>query len=279
MSARACLFAPFTITIWLRVGAETGVRSSKAKRMIRQAGMRPIRSGIESPGRDEMDQARLSPGYTGGAGRMHVQRLFSSEDRLFTELLRIYEEAIPESERKGANALAGMVERPEYQILLGVEGVSVAGFSIACALQGTDAALLEYMAVAAGYRGQGLGGRLFQETVSTAAMAGRHVLIEVDSDRMADEDAARRKRFYLAHGCRELEGLAYRMPKVGEAEPPPMELMLYCAAMPRSLEKARLRTWLEACDEQVYGVAAASGRVARMLERLGPVIPLVNPER
>src|SRR6185437_3470394 len=133
---------------------------------------------------------------------------------------------------------------------------------------GSDAALLEYMAVRAKYRGSGVGTALFGAVAEWPEIADRFLLVEVDSDRKdSDErqERARRKAFYRRLGARELEGVRYVMPPVTEATPPVLELMVYRRELPGCIEKERVRGWLEDCYAQVYGVAADDPRIDAML--------------
>src|SRR5215469_9960655 len=162
---------------------------------------------------------------------LKIRRLVSSADREFDALLRIYAEAHPPGELKAASALVQMIERPEYIFLAAIQGPSVAAFSISICFRDSDAALLEYIAVDAAKRDQGIGGILFKETAGFECIAGKYLLIEADSDTLCSPvqrvDHFRRKNFYRRLGCMEIEGLAYIMPPVSTAPPPPMEMLVY----------------------------------------------------
>lgn len=191
-------------------------------------------------------------------------------------MLRIYEEAIPASERKSASALAEMVARTEYVFLTISDERGVVGFSISICFE--DAALLEYMAVDRVQRGKGIGAELFRRTVELQELSQRFVLIEVDSDTEVCEDReqrTRRKSFYRRLGCRQIEGLRYRMPRVGSEEPPPMDMLIYRRTLPDCLETADVRRWIEACYTRVYGEQAGNPRISVMFSEPGPQMRLI----
>lgn len=193
-------------------------------------------------------------------------------------LLRIYAESIPPSERKSAEQLAAMVAQPGYSFLAAVESETVVGFSITASLRDTDAALLEYMAVAPEKRGRGIGAWLCRATATQPQTAGRFLLVEADSDRAESSDGAertRRKAFYRRLGAKELDGLRYRMPRVTSATPPPMELLVCREKLPELIEKSCVRSWLESCYVQVYGMPADSPQIEAMLESLPEHVPLI----
>jgi GNAT superfamily N-acetyltransferase len=209
---------------------------------------------------------------------MRIQRISGGDEGEFAGLVRVYEASLAASERKSLAALNAMLARPEYLFLAAVEDGSVLGFAIAIALIGSDAALLEYMAVDVGLRGRGVGAALFGAVAGWSGIADRSLLVEVDSEREGSverEQRARRKGFYRRLGARELEGLRYLMPPVTAAAPPAMDLMVYRRELPGYIEKGRVRGWLEDCYKQVYGVAAGDPRVGEMLAGCAEWIPLV----
>jgi GNAT superfamily N-acetyltransferase len=190
-------------------------------------------------------------------------------------LVRIYCEAHPAGEIKSVEALAAMIARPEYLFLTGVEADAVIGFAIAIALAGTDATLLEYMAVNVAHRGRGVGQKIFR---AVAQMPGRFLVVEVDSDRFPSPDAqdrVRRKQFYRRLGCKEIEGLIWRMPRVSTAEPPLMDMLVQRGELPDLIEKPHLRAWIEACYAQVYQQALPDDRIEAMLADLPDEIRLI----
>ncbi len=208
-----------------------------------------------------------------------IHRIRSAEEPEFDALAAIYQTSLPRSEQKTVEALAAMALLPGYLFLAAKEKDTVCGFSITLLFADADACLLEYMAVAPEQRGRGVGAWLFMQTMQRPEVAGRFVLAEVDSDKAAAQagcDARRRKEFYRRLGCRELDGLAYLMPPVLAAEQPPaMEMLAWRQSLPASVEKARLRQWLECCYTQVYHQAADDPRMAAMLQGLPNEIQLV----
>jgi GNAT superfamily N-acetyltransferase len=209
---------------------------------------------------------------------MQAVRIQSAEDPRFGELVRIYTDALPTSERKSTHALRQMIAEPEYFFLAAVDVDAVVGFAIAIALVDSDAVLLEYMAVDRARRGIGIGESLFRATAAWPELSSRFLLIEVESESADDADAeirARRKRFYRRLGARQVEGLMYIMPPVSSAQPPAMHMLVYRDRLPDVMEKTQLRAWLEACYGRVYGVAASDPRIEAMLSGPHETIRLV----
>ncbi len=188
----------------------------------------------------------------------------------FRDLLRIYREAIPSSERKDDLVLSEMLARDDYEFRVAQLGSGVAGFTIVKSFRSCDASLLEYMAVDRTQRGNGIGSLLFRHASSAESTITRYVLIEVeDAEEVAglSEDAQRRRRkaFYRANGCREVAEFSYLMPVVSTERPPAMRLMVYRRDFPNAIDKAELRRWLEAIYVEVYRQPVSDPRIAQML--------------
>lgn len=191
----------------------------------------------------------------------------------FGELLRIYREAIPPSERKDDCVLAEMLARDDYEFRVAREADRVLGFTIVKTFRQSAVSLLEYMAVERSRRGGGIGSRLFHDACSTETTRARFVLIEVEDEEQVtglteDTQRRRRKAFYRANGCREVEGLSYLMPTVSAEQPPQMNLLAYCRDLPATIDKAVLRRWLESIYVEVYRQPADDPRIAMMLADL-----------
>jgi ribosomal protein S18 acetylase RimI-like enzyme len=206
-----------------------------------------------------------------------IDRLKPGEAHAFEGLLRIYREAIPQSERKTDDTLNGMLQRSDYEFQVARSGDDVVGFSIVKCFSDTDACLLEYMAVDRPLRGRGIGREVFRAAADSALTAARYVLIEVDSDTRSAPDRAirtRRKAFYRALGCREVAGLSYLMPSVTGQRPPEMNLLVYRLRLGATLEKARLRQWLRSIYAEVYQKSADDARIELMVSTLPDSIEL-----
>jgi GNAT superfamily N-acetyltransferase len=171
---------------------------------------------------------------------------------IFPAIEALYSAAFPRSERKPVQFLAEALVRPDYRLLaLEDEGRFIA-FALIYRSPREQVSLLEYMAVVEAMRGRGWGSRLFHAAVEAADAP---LLIELESDRDADSAAdvrTRRKNFYLRLGCRRLRGFDYVMPKVAEAEPPPMELLVHGLSSP-ALSGEQLGRWLGDIYRNVYG--------------------------
>jgi predicted N-acetyltransferase YhbS len=185
-------------------------------------------------------------------------------------LLAIYEASIAPRERKSAAAVRAMAGSPRHRVATAAEDGEVVGFSLL--YLGEGVALLEYMAVAEARRGRGVGGALYRD--AREAVAGRPLLIEIDSPREPAADQALRRRreaFYRRLGARRLEGLRYRLPLPGEGEPPEMDLLVDGADV---VTRAEVADWLRQIYSGVYGCAPEDPRLPAMLASLPPMLTL-----
>jgi len=203
---------------------------------------------------------------------MHFRRLTTATDPAFADLVRIYANSFPASERKPIPILEQMLARPEYLFLAAEDNATLFGFSISIAFPASDAALGEYMAVDPASRTHGIGPKLLRATMTQPGLADRFILIEIDAE---SRDRERLKHFYRRFGCRQVEDLIYRMPRVSTAEPPLMDLLLYRRNLPGAIEKSRLQQWLIDCYRHVYGVPKTDPRIAAMLQGLPETIRLI----
>jgi GNAT superfamily N-acetyltransferase len=204
---------------------------------------------------------------------LRIERLRPGVPGAFGELLRIYREAIPSSERKDDGVLREMLARDDYEFRVALLEDGVVGFTIVKNFSSCDASLLEYMAVDRAKRGGGIGSQLFRHASGADWNVARYVLIEVeDAEEVVglSEDAQRRRRkaFYRANGCREVAELSYLMPTVSTERPPRMNLMAYRRDLPKAIDKTELRRWLEGIYVEVYRQSVSDVRIAQMLAAL-----------
>ncbi len=206
-----------------------------------------------------------------------LKRLQPSSELEFTDLLSLYEEAFPCSERKPADVLRRMLATEQYYFLLATKDEVTVGFAIVCVLSGGTAALLEYMAVAPSQRRRGIGGQIVLAAARAVDAPSVTLLLEVESDLIDDPDRllrTRRKQFYRALGALELRNLSWSMPPVIAASPPAMEMMALSAIVD-FVPRHQVRQWLTEIYVDVYGQSADDPRIDLMLRALPEEVELV----
>ncbi len=189
----------------------------------------------------------------------------------FAELYEIYMQSMPASERKDRAGLAAMCGRADYRVLVAERANRVIGFSILFVPPGENFSLLEYLAVEAKFRSEGVGAELFRRCVDP----DRTMLLEVDS---AGEDMGavmRREQFYRRLGCLKVDGLRYLLPLRSSGAPPEMGMLARAPQALMPLRKGVLEDWLKVIYQQVYGCAADDPRIAAMLAGVEDPVRLV----
>ncbi|MDP1589845.1 MAG: GNAT family N-acetyltransferase [Prosthecobacter sp.] len=171
----------------------------------------------------------------------------------FEGLYRIYEEALPASERKPRAWVEALVLRPDYRVMVLKSGGQVLGFLMVFVSASQEVALLEYLATDRTVRNRGLGAALFHQAVEIAGE--RPLLVEMESEdenTPGHEMRLRRKRFYSRLGCVEIANLAYLMPPVGASPPPRMNLAYHWRGHPAPPNHDEIRLWLHTLYTEVY---------------------------
>ncbi|NUQ30544.1 MAG: GNAT family N-acetyltransferase [Acidobacteriaceae bacterium] len=211
------------------------------------------------------------------ASGLVLKRLQPSSEAEFSDLLSLYEEAFPSSERKPVDVLHRMLTTEQYYFLLATEGDITVGFAIARVLSGGTAALLEYMAVAPSQRRRGIGGQIVLATARAVNAPSTTLLMEVESDRIEDQDRllrTKRKQFYRALGALELRNLNWVMPPVIATPPPAMEMMVLASGI-SFVRREELRQWLVSIYVDVYQRSADDPRIDVMLRELPEKVELI----
>jgi ribosomal protein S18 acetylase RimI-like enzyme len=233
--------------------------------------------GSVRPGRRDRAPGR-SAIERDGAMPLSIFRVTDPTAEAFAALVSLYEEAIPPSERKPAAAIRAMIDNSRYIVLLAQEDDRIVGFAISFQFPAGDLCLLEYMGVSGATRGRGLGSEMFRAVVACEHLGGRTLVLEVDSDHgPADDlhDRQRRKTFYRAAGCLEVEGLAYLMPRIGPRPPPAMDLMVYRRPQPDRLERRVLVSWLQDIYEHIYAARRDDENIAAMTRLMAREVGLI----
>jgi GNAT superfamily N-acetyltransferase len=199
-----------------------------------------------------------------------LKRITRAHDPLFDSVIEIYEESMPARERKPAHMVRRLPERDDYYVFaLNARG-RVAALNMVYRPPGADFALLEYMAVRAGWRGLGFGSDLYRQTVGQVRATGPvSFLIEVDSERdttaVDRETRLSRKRFYRSLGARQVDGLNYLLPLWPNWTPPIMDLMIDADPPRVILDRAVLDHWIDGVFQGAYGREPHDPRIAEML--------------
>ena len=123
-------------------------------------------------------------------------------------IYRLYLYSFPRYERKPFGVIYRMYKKSKSDVWYCSRGGSFAGLGIT--INGTDTVLLDYFAVAASRRGEGIGSALLARFMDM--YAPKSFFLEIESTLVPAENGAeriKRKRFYLNNGLREMGTEAY----------------------------------------------------------------------
>lgn len=132
---------------------------------------------------------------------MVVREVVSEKE--WSLLERLYIEAFPENERKPFAMIREKHREKRTDVWVIEDGGAFSGFAIT--MNSEDLVLLDYFAISAEKRGNGLGGACLKALFEQ--YYGKRFFLEVESPEVpADnpEERRRRKQFYLNNGMREL---------------------------------------------------------------------------
>lgn len=170
----------------------------------------------------------------------------------------IYEESFPVRQRTPFDEL--LAADDDYTAEAAVLGDDVVGIAFASSLESVGWHLLEYMAIAPGRRGGGLGGAVWEHVAEGAARAGASgVVLEVEDPEEhgidADERQTRERRisFWERCGAGRLPVPRYVVPNLDDSGTEPLVLM----ASPADAATATpvLAALVRAIYTEAYGLA------------------------
>lgn len=207
---------------------------------------------------------------------MQIAPLAPDDSAGFEQMFALYSAAIEASERKPREAIAAYLRDPRCRVLVAREAGEVIAFAMLFFPRSAGFWLLDYLAVAANLRSQGMGARMFEASWAQArALGAEPCLIEIDQPGAAvspGNDPVARAAFYARLGCKSLQGLTYILPLDVAGPPPAMQVLVHGARGP--FPKATVRAWLTALYTEVYDQRADDPRIVTMLRDLPEMVDL-----
>jgi GNAT superfamily N-acetyltransferase len=203
-----------------------------------------------------------------------LQRVTDLDSPQFARCLTILRQAIPPSEQLSEQRLTALIARDDYRLYALLRQNTVAAMAVLYLPKAEPFALLDYMAVESGLRGNGLGSSLLREIIDLASKerpSAGFLLFEVDDDRSDPPDGhsinLRRIAFYRRLGAQLLLNVEYLFPSPG-GPPVPMHLMAYRLLPEATLTRDALAAALADIFQEIHGRASEDVLLRSILDRL-----------
>lgn len=126
---------------------------------------------------------------------METIRITTTDERLFGQLWKIYNDSFPRVERRTLEHQQIALRSDDYRLMAYAEGDTLAG--LIGYWEFADYIYVEHLAVNPAMRGGGYGSRMMRELIGSTA---KTIILEIEP--VQDEQTARRLRFYEKLGFR-----------------------------------------------------------------------------
>lgn len=159
---------------------------------------------------------------------VHFSQISGANPPELRDVIDIYTEAFPPNERHSPEVIRHRLAHGRYRLIVGRVKDEIIFFALLWPLKGTKFVLLDYMATKGGYRGRGTGAAFLQEIQASPELAGKFLVLELESPASGENREQRLKRleFYRQQGAKELQGVPYFMPGLAGGSPTEMILMI-----------------------------------------------------
>ena len=185
-------------------------------------------------------------------------RVKSIEKDDFFQCINIYHEAFPAYERQPDEVIASRVKEGTCILIAGKTDQVVVCLAIVWEFQKLPIVFLDYFAVSANVRGQGVGKMLLNFLIKQWVKAGTYMVMEVEHPDQGINKLERRQRiaFYEKAGAVVINDLTYFLPPLGGATEP-MEMKLMMVPDPKkALSESDYTEIIKTIYREVYGASA-----------------------
>lgn len=186
----------------------------------------------------------------------------------FDEAFEIYKISLPASERKSRTEVLSLLDRKDYRLTIAELESHVVGISIVYVSRFFPISLLDYMATSEACRNTGIGKSMFVHTLATSADRLMFVEVEAEHGSAGEREIQRRRQAWYARlGCRKVDDIAYHMPQLNDAPPPPLNLMYHPNGTETDPTRSQLRSWISDVYSGVYGLDNCEEEIEAMFLR------------
>lgn len=153
--------------------------------------------------------------------------LINTNSSKFDEVLVIYRDVFPASERQPIDVLKDRIVSGKTILLLAEVKECVVGFAMLWNFEHSDFALLDYLGVRKDWQAMKIGQKIMNEVKCLSLGWNKDLILEIERPGEGDnrEDRERRLRFYQQSGALILNNVQYLLPALDGTVPTDMLLM------------------------------------------------------
>ena len=209
---------------------------------------------------------------------MRIIEVKSTKDRLFEEALEIYDASFPRNERHARSVIEERLDRKLYRLFIGQKDGQTVLMALFYPLRGSPFVLFDYMAVAEGHRGIGLGTQFLRGLSKTIKLGKRHLVLEVEDPRFGDNKDQRRKRIelYKRQGAKMLKGVRYIMPSLFGPTPTEMVLFIWPGPKAGKMPGSTVKKVVLQVYRELYGRDDTDALLNSFLKDIPEVVELID---
>jgi len=209
---------------------------------------------------------------------MRIIEVKSTTDRLFKEALEIYDASFPRNERHPRTVIEERLDRKLYRLFIGQRDGQTVLMALFYPLKGSQFVLFDYMAVAEGHRGKGLGTQFLRGLSRTIRLGKRHLILEVEDPRFGDNKEQRRRRveLYRRQGAKMLKGVRYIMPPLFGPTPTDMVLFIWPGPKEGKIPGSAVKKVILQIYKELYGRDGRDPLLNSFLKEVPKVVELTG---
>lgn len=172
----------------------------------------------------------------------------------FEEVLAIYLDVFPASERQPADVLSERIASGKTILLIAEVEECVMGFAIIWNFEHSDFALLDYLGVHKDWQAMKIGRKVMDEVKRVLSGWGKDLIMEIERPGEGDnrEDRLRRLRFYLQNGAFILKDVPYLLPALDGTVPTSMLLLTIPKVEKTAYSGAEIKALIQDIYARVY---------------------------
>lgn len=204
-------------------------------------------------------------------------KVADTNDRYFSEALKIYVNAFPQNERQSEATIRDRVSKGQNLLWIGYMNDELVFMALLWPLRNTGYAVLDYMATEASHQGEGIATAFMQRMEDDLRKKKSSLILEVEDEKRGHniEERKRRKSFYRKNGAKELKNVRYILPPLEGDTPTDMSLMIFPDYGAPTIESDEVRSLILQMYRELYGRDRDDSYLTSVIDDLRDPIELI----